>query len=260
MKNMRPIDEPMIHPRPPPVGLPLPRTAVMVQNPGDFARIETWFSKVAREKAHSIFCRQWNLGRIAVVQDICVVAGGFMGSPHAAVICEDLVAGGVRSVIFLGWCGAIIPGLAPGDFVVPGAAFCGDGTSSHYGIDHGQKIPADIKLMEAICARVSAMGKEYRIKNVWTTDAVYRETRSLLESWKKRGAHAVDMELSSVFAVARFKRIRAAGLLIVSDSLAGDRWKPGFSFAEFNEARRLAAEIVVSIAFNQGRENGGDEQ
>jgi len=54
---------------------------------------------------------------------------------------------------------------------------------------------------------------------VVSTDAPYRETPSWRDRWLDSGADGVDMEASAVFALAEFRGIRAASLLIVSDEL-----------------------------------------
>ena len=56
-------------------------------------------------------------------------------------------------------------------------------------------------------------------------DAPYRETRPWLKSMQQKGATAVDMEISAVFALSEFHGVEAAALMIVTDELFSGRWK-----------------------------------
>jgi len=57
----------------------------------------------------------------------------------------------------------------------------------------------------------------------------------------------VDMELSALFTVARFRRVEIGALLVVSDELGTLSWRPGFSSGRFNRSRKMAAEVIPAI-------------
>ena len=59
---------------------------------------------------------------------------------------------------------------------------------------------------------------------VWTTDALYRETRSRVQRRVAEGCVAVEMEAAAFMAVARYRKIAFAQLLYAGDSLAGEVW------------------------------------
>ena len=59
---------------------------------------------------------------------------------------------------------------------------------------------------------------------VWTTDAIYRETRQKVERRRAEGCLVVEMEAAAFFAVARFRGIRFAQLLYGGDDLSGAQW------------------------------------
>ena len=59
---------------------------------------------------------------------------------------------------------------------------------------------------------------------VWTTDAIYRETRQKVDRRRAEGCLAVEMEAAAFFAVARFREIRFAQLLYGGDDLSGPEW------------------------------------
>lgn len=68
-------------------------------------------------------------------------------------------------------------------------------------------------------------GIPYVTGKVWTTDAIYRETRELVEERKRQGCIAVEMEGSASMAVARFRKIPLIQFFYGADSLDGDSWE-----------------------------------
>jgi len=63
---------------------------------------------------------------------------------------------------------------------------------------------------------------------------------------------AVDMEFSALCAVACFRNIEFAAVLIVSDELWGKTWRPGFSSNVFIETKGKALDIVLAGMNNFG--------
>lgn len=57
----------------------------------------------------------------------------------------------------------------------------------------------------------------YVMGKVWTTDAIYRETRNLVEKRKSEGCIAVEMELAGMQAVCDFYNIELYDFLVTGD-------------------------------------------
>jgi uridine phosphorylase len=175
-----------------------------------------------------------------------VVVGPLVGSPYAVMLLETLMAWGARKIIFFGWCGAISARLNIGDVIIPESAIVDEGTSGHY-------VP-DITLAEP-SPLVSAHARQFFIEadfrfdsgKIWTTDAVFRETREKVLFLQKQSVLAVDMETSSVFTVAKFRGADAAAVLIVSDELSTLKWRPGFKDKRFAQNRRKACRMVMEL-------------
>ena len=85
---------------------------------------------------------------------------------------------------------------------------------------------------------------------IWTTDAIYRETRQLVETHQQDGILAVEMELSALYSVAQFRRVALAGILVVSDELSSLDWRPGFKDKRFVQGRRIACNVVEKLCRN----------
>lgn len=63
------------------------------------------------------------------------------------------------------------------------------------------------KLREVIEKIFKTLELPYVMGKVWTTDAIYRETRNLVEKRKSEGCIAVEMELAGMQAVCHFYNI-----------------------------------------------------
>ncbi|MCP3943705.1 MAG: nucleoside phosphorylase [Desulfobacteraceae bacterium] len=180
------------------------------------------------------------------------VAGPYIGAPYGVMLLESLIARGARNIIVLGWCGAITSDLACGDLLIPDHAIVDEGTSCNYKVldpDLPCSTP-DKTLSDGLSAHLKAEGLNVHRHPIWTTDAIYRETFQKLAWFKDRGARAVEMECSALFAVAEYRKVNITALLIVSDSLAsgsGD-WNPGFRKKTFKTARKSACKSVMSFA------------
>ena len=182
------------------------------------------------------------------------VTGPFIGAPYGVMLLESLIAQGARAVIVLGWCGSLSQDLVPGDLVVVEKALVDEGTSLHYmDLSLSGDLPAvhaDGGLTATLVDALGTAGLEVAPQtSIWTTDAIYRETPEKVAWYKDRGACAVEMECSALFAAAGFRKIPIAALLVVSDSLArGDgAWDPGFHKKRFKAMRKQAIGVAMAL-------------
>ena len=177
------------------------------------------------------------------------VAGPLLGAPFAAMMLESLIAWGAKSIFFMGWCGAVSPDLAIGDVVVPHRACIDEGTSRHYPHPETNEfsLPSG-HVKERISRSLNAAGIPYQEGPIWTTDAIFRETRSVVERHQRNGILAVEMEFSALCSIARFRGAAFGGALVVSDRLSGLAWQPGFKDPRFTTARKMLASRLVNAA------------
>lgn len=166
-----------------------------------------------------------------------------IGAAAAATVLEEMAVRGVRNFITFGACGSLRDELPIGSTVLPTFAYPDDGTSRHYGAPRRPKPnPALLAAVRGACQRLDL---PYRAGGVWTTDAPYRESRARARALVKAGVIAVDMEAAAMYAVARFRGVRIASLMVVSDELGGEGWNPGFHDPEFLRAKRKAIRAIV---------------
>jgi purine-nucleoside phosphorylase len=175
------------------------------------------------------------------------VTGPFVGAPYAVMLLETLIAWGARKIIFLGWCGAVAEKVKIGDIVLPTSAVIAEGTSAHYGqMDTGVS-HASSSLVSMLRQVLDKNQIDYHAGAILTTDAVYRETRPLIESHQQNGTLAVEMELSALYSVAQFRQVAFAGILVVSDELSSLDWRPGFKDERFVQGRQTACRVVKEL-------------
>ncbi len=181
-------------------------------------------------------------------QPITIVAPA-MGAPYAVMVLEKLIALGAKMVLAFGWCGSLQPGVLNGDLLLPTLTVPGEGTSGHYSLGDGDPAP-DAALTAKLRRALSDANLSWHAGPIWTTDAVFRETAELVQRYQAQGVLGVEMEMSALFAVGRFRQVPVAGLLVVSDELATLTWQPGCRSERFRQAREQAARLVLNVAAN----------
>ncbi|MCI6063863.1 nucleoside phosphorylase [bacterium] len=131
------------------------------------------------------------------------------------VIDVNWLTGAVKFIMF-GSAGSLDSGLTTGKFVIPTHSYREEGLSYHYAP------PADyIEVKNA--KTIKAIFDELKLPNVlgkvWTTDAIYRETKAKFDARKKEGCIAVEMELAGVQAVCDFYGWELYNFLVTGDVL-----------------------------------------
>ena len=82
---------------------------------------------------------------------------------------------------------------------------------------------------------------------IWTTDAIYRETSEKVKYFQREDAICVEMEISALFTVAKFRGVDLAAMAVVSDELASFKWRPGFKMDAFKHGRETACMVIKDL-------------
>jgi uridine phosphorylase len=166
------------------------------------------------------------------------------GASATAFLVENLVACGAKLILFSTALGAFQPYMKPGDFVIPSKVVIGEGTSKYYypRIKAIRPDPEIAKILKEACSKI---GVKPFIGSVWNTDAIYREMRSQIEKLQAQGVLGVEMESSAIFTVAKFRGIKAASLLRVSDSLANFKWELYFLNDEYLKSHLETSHKII---------------
>lgn len=184
----------------------------------------------------------WRVNRHGV--DVAVFHPG-VGAPLAAGFLEEAIVLGARKVVACGGCGTLASEVGAGDIVIPAAAVRDEGTSFHY-LPPSRVVDADPEGVAAAEALLTERGVPYVVGKVWTTDAIYRETRAKVDRRRAEGCLVVDMEAAAFFAVARFRGIRFAQLLYGGDDLSGPEWDS--RNWTVSPSRRRTFDLAVELA------------
>ena len=177
------------------------------------------------------------------------ITGPFIGAPYAVMLLETLIACGARRILFLGWCGAVSERVKIGDLILPTSVVIDEGTSRHYGADASERMPALFPLVSKIRLILQKNSIDFYSGAVWSTDAVFRETRSRVAAYRQSGILAVDMETSALCSVAKFRGVDLGALLVVSDELSSLTWHPGFKHKKFADGRETACRVIRELVF-----------
>ncbi len=146
-----------------------------------------------------------------------------LGAPLAAALLEEVIDYGATTVVAVGGCGALEPGLALGHVVVVAEALRDEGTSYHY-LAPARTVMAEPAVVAELEALLCERDLPFSTGRSWTTDGLYRETRKKVAARRREGCLVVEMEAAALLAVARFRGIRLGQLLYAGDTLAGDEW------------------------------------
>lgn len=147
-----------------------------------------------------------------------------VGAPACAAGLEEIIALGAKKVIQFGCCGILNQSIADGKIIIPSSAVRDEGTSYHY-VSGSEEISADNLSNEIAVQYLKRTNIPYIVGKVWTTDAIYRETREAIAERKKQGCIAVEMECSASLAVAKFRNIPIIQFFYGADNLDSDKWE-----------------------------------
>ncbi len=178
------------------------------------------------------------------------IFGSPLGSPQAAIMLERLISMGATRILAFGCCGSLQRDLKIGGWVIPTGALSEEGTSSHYPLPQGAERKPDDRLVRLFSEKCRGEKSQVCIGKVWTTDALFRETHDKARRYAEMGLVAVDMEMSALFTVAVFRKVRLGGFMVVSDELAALKWKMGFLSPAFWSASRRAARIAIETCLS----------
>lgn len=152
------------------------------------------------------------------------VFGGFgVGSPATASIVDLFCALGVEQFFIIGMAGALQPNLQVGDLVLSSRAICGEGVSRFY-VPENEIVESNTSLVSGFSQVLTAKNHIHSIGTTWTTDAPFREMKSVVGVYQNRGMLAVDMEAAAMLAVAEANHKSGLAAFSITDSISNGSW------------------------------------
>ena len=174
-----------------------------------------------------------------------------MGCPSLAIVVEELIQLGARTLVRVGTCGTVAPGIAAGDLVVAVSSIPRDGTTAMYLGGEPYAPTADFGVTSALVAAAEASGKRPAVGLIQTEDAFYATAPDDVPALAARGVLAVEMEASALFTLGALRGVRTGCALVASNAI-GD--------ASFVDPEVLARSVdrMVEAALEAGLALGED--
>lgn len=143
---------------------------------------------------------------------IAIVSHG-VGSPGAAVCFEELIRGGVKTLIRVGTAGSYSAEHPAGSLIVSTAAVRAEGLT-HQLVPAGFPAVADSEVTEALYE--TALESEGIVKKgiTVTLDVFFSGVVDIPHrQYKQAGALAVEMEIAALYVIASLRGVRAGAIL-----------------------------------------------
>lgn len=157
-----------------------------------------------------------------------------MGGPSAALVLGELAELGVRRAVRVGTCVAFDSSLALGDLLLVAEAVAAGGSATSFGLAVDQIVEPDRQLTEELATVHASRAARARIASF---DAHPREHKPAAP------VVAGDMQTAPLLARSGALGVRAAALLIVAESTAGDV----LTKDALGEAERRAGQAAAAV-------------
>ena len=148
---------------------------------------------------------------------------GYVGCPACAGNLEVFAACGLTKVMFCGGGGVLDKSIKVGELLVVEGAIRDEGFSYRY-VEPSRYIYTDKAITKKITDYLGAHKINYLTGLTWTTDAMFRETKALVEQRKAEGAKIVEMEQAGCIAVAQFRGFDYGAIIYGGDDVASEEW------------------------------------
>ncbi len=187
-----------------------------------------------------VYNGEFNKVKVSVVRSL-------IGAPNCAIAIEALKRTKAKVIIRIDVCGGIEDTITPiniGDIIIPKLAFCGDGTCVQYFRENPSLIneldsisnpigkfqnmfignqtifvskPNNILKEILYNTGISFLKDKVKLADLWTTDALFCESRDFIRALSSINIKCVDMESSILFLLGKIYNLKTSSILSVSD-------------------------------------------
>ena len=177
------------------------------------------------------------------------IIGCAVGAPFAVLVAEELFACGCRFLLSLTSSGQITASGPTPYFVIIDRALRDEGTSYHYAAPAAYAL-ADVALVARAAAALQPARQRVFVGPTWTTDAPFRETASAIESARREGILAVEMEAAALYTFAGAAGVPVLCLAHVTNTMgqAGEDFEKGEADGTADALAVLAALVGIADA------------
>ncbi|HXK00427.1 MAG TPA: purine-nucleoside phosphorylase [Buchnera sp. (in: enterobacteria)] len=165
-----------------------------------------------------------------------------IGIPSCSIYVKELITEyGVKKIIRVGTCGAVIKDIELHDIVVAMGA-CTDSKVNRLNFqDNDFSAIASFSMLMNTVKAAKQLDFKINVGNLFTTDLFYSDNTSILEIIEKYGILGIEMETAGLYALAAKYKIQAISICTVTDHI-----KKLTSITA--EARRSTLDNMISLA------------
>lgn len=168
-----------------------------------------------------------------------------IGGAASVLTAEKAAAMGVKHFVFYGSCGILTDRVLPDRIFVPTQARRDEGTSYHYMPSSEYiDVPGNAETIELL----RKLSVPFQSGRVWTTDAIFRETRNQISQCVQEGCFVVDMECASLAAWSKFRGYDCRYFLFSADSLAKNKWRKNNLSKTPPDLITQTADLAIALA------------
>lgn len=170
-----------------------------------------------------------------------------MGCPSLAIVVEELIRLGARTLIRVGTAGIIAEKVSPGDLVIATASVAADGTTRHYLNGRPSSPHASFDVVRAL---VDAAGSDEAVHlgPIRTEDGFYATVAEDVATLRDQGLLAVEMEASALFLLGQLRGVETGCILAASNAIGDSSFiEPELMRRSISRMTECALNACVSL-------------
>lgn len=140
-----------------------------------------------------------------------------MGCPSVAIVVEELIRLGAKTLVRVGTSGIISRAVMPGELIVATSSVPQDGTTRMYLKGAPYAPTASFELTRALADSAGKRAGKVHVGLIQTEDAFYATDPGDVALLESRGVLAVEMEASALFTLGKLRGVDTACALVASN-------------------------------------------
>ncbi len=171
-----------------------------------------------------------------------------MGCPSLAIVVEELVRLGAKTLVRIGTSGAVANNVRPGHLVVASASVANEGTSRHYLKGEAYSAVADFEVTRALAESATRSELASHVGLIQTDDGFYAAAPEDVPELAARGVLAIEMEASALFLLGKLRNVRTGCMLVASNNIGDPSFvEPDVLTSAVLEMIRVTLDACVAL-------------
>lgn len=142
-----------------------------------------------------------------------------MGCPSVAIVVEELVSLGAKTLVRVGTSGIIDAAISPGELIIASASIPKDGTTRMYLKGEPYAPVASFALTRALVDSAKEQGSAVHVGLIQTEDAFYATSPEDVPDLARLGVLAVEMEAATLFLLGKLRKVETGCALVASNHI-----------------------------------------